>query len=119
MQKAPKKDKAHVEKEIEILRERKATALQSLDCSSTQVSDLTELEGLIALAPAKLAQVPLDEQVRSEIDRARGIRSNVARKRQLQYVAKLLRRGDMAPVSEALDSFDGEAKQLNARHHRF
>ena len=73
---------------------------------------------LIALAPSKLAQVPLDQQVRSEIERARGIRSHVARKRQLQYVAKLLRRGDPEPLLDALDGFETEARQLNARHHR-
>lgn len=73
---------------------------------------------LIALKPAKLAQVPLDEQLVDEIERARNIRSNVARKRQLQYVAKLLRRGDVTPLEEALASFDDAARQLTARQHR-
>jgi ribosome-associated protein len=73
---------------------------------------------LIALKPAKLAQVPLDEQLMSEIERARNIRSNVARKRQLLYVAKLLRREDVAPLAEALESFDDAARQLTARQHR-
>ena len=73
---------------------------------------------LIELNPARLAQVPLDEQLRSEIERARGIRSNVARKRQLQYVAKLMRRDDITVIDETLESFDGEARQMTARHHR-
>ena len=73
---------------------------------------------LIDLPPAKLAQVPLDDQLRTEIDRARNIRSHVARKRQMQYVAKLLRRGDTESISEALTVFDNEARLANARHHR-
>ena len=73
---------------------------------------------LISLNAKQLAQVPLDEQVADEIERARGIKSNVARKRQMQYVAKLLRRGDMEPIEQALASFDDSARHLNARHHR-
>lgn len=73
---------------------------------------------LIKLSDARLARVPLDDQLRSEIEQARRIRSNVARKRQLQYVAKLLRRNDPEPLLDALDAFENEARQLNARHHR-
>jgi len=73
---------------------------------------------LIGLSPSKLAEVPLDDSLREEIERARDIRSNVARKRQLQFVAKLLRREDPDPIVAALDSFDNEAGQLTARQHR-
>jgi ribosome-associated protein len=73
---------------------------------------------LISLNPSRLAVVPLDEQLRDEIDRARSIRSNVARKRQLQYVAKLLRRHELEPILDTLDSFENEARQLTARQHR-
>lgn len=73
---------------------------------------------LIGLPAARLARVPLDDDVRIEIDRARNIRSHVARKRQLQFVAKLLRRSDAEPILEALEGFENEARQLNARHHR-
>lgn len=73
---------------------------------------------LIDLSASRLAQVPLGDTLRAEIDRARGIRPRVARKRQLQYVAKLLRRDDPQPILDALESFENEARQLNARHHR-
>jgi len=73
---------------------------------------------LIALAPTQLAQVPLDDRLRAEIEQARRIRSNVARKRQLQFVAKLMRRSDPAEIEAALAGFDQEARQLTARHHR-
>jgi ribosome-associated protein len=73
---------------------------------------------LIELGPARLAEVPMDESLRREILAARSIRSNVARKRQMQFVAKLLRRDDTAAIEEALAGFDREASQLTARQHR-
>jgi ribosome-associated protein len=73
---------------------------------------------LIALSPALLAQVPLDEPLRAAIGDARSIRSNVARKRQLQFVAKLLRRGDPDPIRQALEAFGADARQLSGRQHR-
>jgi len=73
---------------------------------------------LIKISPSRLAKVPLDTQLRSAVDEARKIRSNVARKRQLQYVAKLLRRIDPEPIVEAMEASNTEARQLKARHHR-
>jgi len=55
---------------------------------------------LIKLNAARLGRVPLD------------------RKRQLQYVAKLLRRIDPEPIIQTLEEFDGEARQLTGRQHR-
>lgn len=73
---------------------------------------------LIDLSPALLAKVPLDETQRAAIGEARRIRSNVARKRQLQFVAKLLRRGDPDPIRQALEAFGADARQLAGRQHR-
>ena len=73
---------------------------------------------LIGLSPALLAQVPLDEPSRAAIGEARRIRSNVARKRQLQFVAKLLRRGDPDPIWQALEAIGADARQLSGRQHR-
>jgi len=73
---------------------------------------------LIALSPSALAALPLDEPVRTAIAEARRIRSNVARKRQLQFVAKLLRREDPEPIADALAALDDGARQLSARQHR-
>lgn len=73
---------------------------------------------LIKLNQAKLGRVPLNDMVREAIMEARGIRSNVARKRQMQYVAKLLRRDDPEPILLALEKFDGEAREITGRQHR-
>jgi ribosome-associated protein len=73
---------------------------------------------LIDLSPPLLAQIPLDETVNKAILEARRIRSNVARKRQLQFVAKLLRRVDPEPIAEAVHELDQSARQATARQHR-
>lgn len=73
---------------------------------------------LIELPAARLALVPLDEQLRSEIEHARRMKAHGARKRQLQYVAKLMRRDDPEPILDALEAFENEARHLTARHHR-
>ena len=73
---------------------------------------------LINLSQSRLDQVPLDDSVRAAIMDARQIRSNVARKRQMQYVAKLLRRDDPEPILCALEAFDTEARELTGRQHR-
>lgn len=73
---------------------------------------------LIALSPALLGQVPLDEPVRAAIAEARRIRANVARKRQLQFVARLLRRADTEPIAQALQDLEQSGRQATARQHR-
>jgi ribosome-associated protein len=73
---------------------------------------------LIGLSTARLEQLPLDSALRDAIEDARRIRSNVARKRQMQYVAKLMRRIDLEPVIAGLEVFENEARHLAARQHR-
>jgi ribosome-associated protein len=95
---------------------------QPLASKSQRRREALELKSLasdlIKLSPARLGRVPLDDAVRSAIMEARQIRSNVASKRQLQYVAKLLRRTDPGPIVRTLEDFEGEARQLTGRQHR-
>jgi ribosome-associated protein len=73
---------------------------------------------LIKLNPSQLAAVPLDESTREAVHEARQIRSNVAGKRQLQFIAKQLRRIDISPIRETIDSFQNQARQQTHRLHR-
>ena len=95
---------------------------QPLASKSQRRREALELKSLasklIKLSPARLGRVPLDDDVRSAISEARQIRSNVAGKRQLQYVAKLLRRIDPEAIFHTLEEFDGEARQLTGRQLR-
>ena len=95
---------------------------QPLASKSQRRREALELKSLaselIRLSPAKLGRVPLDEDIRSAIREASKIRSHVARKRQLQYVAKLLRRIDPEAIFQTLEEFGSEARQLTGRQLR-
>jgi len=89
---------------------------------SQRKRDAQELKSLaselIGLSKARLAKVPLEDSIREAVEEARQIRSHVARKRQLQFLAKLLRRTDPTEIIEAIESFRDGARQLTARQHR-
>jgi ribosome-associated protein len=84
--------------------------------------DVLALAGRLAgLAPGELAKLPVPEHLLPHIEEARRITSHIARKRQLAYLAKQMRReedGTLDAIRDALDA-SGEAARLEtARMHR-
>lgn len=73
---------------------------------------------LIRMSSSQLARVPLGKTVREAVQEARQIHSHVAGKRQLQFIAKQLRRIDATPIRNTIDSFQNQARQLTVRQHR-
>lgn len=62
-------------------------------------------ETLSGLSDAELARVPLDDDLRDEVLRTRGIKSHIAKKRQTQFLAKQLRQmsaDELEPIQRAL-----------------
>jgi ribosome-associated protein len=71
-----------------------------------QMHALQELgEALVALDPGKLAQLDLPERLVDAVAEARSIRAHEGRRRQMQYIGKLMRDIDPAPVREAIERF--------------
>lgn len=68
-------------------------------------------ERLCSLTPRELAQIPLDPDTAlyAAVVQSRGIASNSARRRHMQYIGKLMRAVDPAPLQAALE-------QLHASH---
>jgi ribosome-associated protein len=62
-------------------------------------------EALVALDPAKLAQIGLPERLVDAIAQARSIRAHEGRRRQMQFIGKLMRDIDPDPVREAIERF--------------
>ena len=60
-------------------------------------------EALVALDPKRLAELPLPERLADAVLTARGIRAHEGRRRQMQYIGKLMRDIDPVPVQAALD----------------
>lgn len=84
--------------------------------------DVLELaKQLVELDPGRLAKLPLGEHLLPFIAQARRITSNIARKREIAFLAKQMRREDdeaLDALRDALDT-DGEAARLDtARLHR-
>lgn len=67
-------------------------------------------ENLINLTPANLAKIPLDDSLREAIELAQRLRLE-ARRRQIQYIGKLLRNRDPEPIQEALDKVENRHNQ--------
>lgn len=63
-------------------------------------------ERLIDLRPATLAALPVSEKLSAAVAEARRIRSHEARRRQLQYIGKLMRSEDAEGITAALDAID-------------
>lgn len=68
-------------------------------------------EALAALPDATLASTPMPEALRDALAEFRRTRSHEGRRRQLQYVGKLMRQADIAPLREAV-----AAAQLGRAH---
>ena len=67
----------------------------------------------------QLAQIPIDdEQLLSAIRECRQIRSNSARKRHLQFIGKLMRNIDPAPIEQALLTLHKTQQQSAAAFHQ-
>src|SRR5688572_24724477 len=73
---------------------------------------------LVALSDAHLAGMPLEEGLREAVLEARRMRSHEARRRQLQYIGRLMRETDAAPIRARLDELSGLSAQASVRHRR-
>lgn len=84
-----------------------------------QVQELQALgAALVALPPAQLDAVALPEELSSAVREARRITSHEARRRQLQYIGKLMRGIDAEPVRAALAQIAGQSAAARARQRR-
>ena len=74
-------------------------------------------EKLVELTPAKLDKIPLDDNLQEAIFLAQRLQKE-ARRRQLQYIGKLLRSTDVEPIQEALDKIENKHLQQQVVLHK-
>ena len=72
---------------------------------------------LVELAPAHLAELPLDEPLLAAILEAKRITSHEARRRQMQYLGKLMRFVDEEPIRAKLDEWNNVTRVQAAKFH--
>ena len=73
---------------------------------------------LVDLSRAQLAKIPLPDDVRRIAEGAQSITRHVARKRELQYLAKRLRAIDVEPIADALNALKAPGVAETQRLHR-
>ncbi len=75
-------------------------------------------EELVALPSAKLAKIPMPEELAEAVSLARKIKARGGRKRQLQYIGKIMRNIDADPIEQALNDLKNAAGKEAAKFHR-
>ncbi len=87
-------------------KKRESTALQKMGAE------------LVALSPERLKKIDMPEGLFDALRDAQRFTSNEARRRQMQYVGKLMRDVDTVPLQAALDEINGVSATATARQHR-
>jgi ribosome-associated protein len=82
------------------------------------MSDLQALgEELVGLSTDQLKKIDLPDDLREAVRDAQRFTQHEARRRQLQYIGKLMRSLDDEPIRAALDEIKGVSAAANARMH--
>lgn len=87
-------------------RKREAEALQDLGAR------------LVALPETQFRRMALPEELREAVAQCRRIRENSALRRQRQFIGKLMRQIDPAPIQAQLDAFRGASARETAKLHQ-
>lgn len=75
-------------------------------------------EALVDLSPERLRKVPMPENLLEAVQDAQRFPSHGARRRQLQYIGRLMRSVDPEPIRAALAAFAGQSAAEAAAHQR-
>ena len=72
---------------------------------------------LVELSRERLASMNLPEKLDEAVREAQRITAHEGRRRQMQYIGKLMRNIDPAPIQTRLDAWNGVSKAEVARQH--
>ena len=75
-------------------------------------------ERLAGLNSDQLKGLDLPDALRQAVDDARQISKHEARRRQMQYIGKLMRTIDPAPIRDKLDELDGQSSSATIALHQ-
>jgi ribosome-associated protein len=73
---------------------------------------------LVALPESQIRSMSLSDALTLAVLEAKRIRSNEARRRQMQYIGRLMRETDAAPIRERLAAIEGHSARATAHHRR-
>jgi ribosome-associated protein len=75
-------------------------------------------EALVSLSSPQLAQIPLEWPLNDAVHEARGLKTHEAKRRQMQFIGKLMRNVDVQPIVEALDKVQLKGQYSKAKFHQ-
>ena len=87
-------------------RKRDMTALQDLGAA------------LVKLSPEQLARIDMPESLREAVSECRRFTKHEARRRQMQYIGRIMRDLDAAPIAEQLAAMHAPSRAQTALFHR-
>jgi ribosome-associated protein len=97
------------------------TGLDERPSKTQRKKEMTALQALgarlVRLNAAQLAQVALPDRLREAIEAAHRITAHEARRRQLQYIGKLMRQVEPGPIERALEDLAGDSRAAVALMH--
>lgn len=86
--------------------------------AKAEMDALQELgKRLVSVGNDRLKKLDIPETLADAVREAKRISSFGALRRQMQYIGKLMRDVDIAPIQEMLDEIDGVSNKANARFH--
>jgi len=95
---------------------------QDVVSKTQRKNEMLELQALgaalVELSDSQLAQFTLEPRLREAVDEAKRIKSHGAKKRQIQYIGRLMRDLDAEPIRAGLAAIEGGSAQATARHRR-
>lgn len=84
--------------------------------------EMTELQALgaalVALSDPHLEAVGLDGSLKVAVIEARRLKTHEAKRRQMQYIGRLMRKVDSTPIRERLNAISGHSASAAAAHRR-
>ena len=84
-----------------------------------EMTALQDLGGeLVALSKERLAKIDMPERLRDALLEAQRITKHEAKRRQMQYIGKIMRDVDAAPLRAAMDEINGVSKAATIRQHQ-
>lgn len=72
---------------------------------------------LIELSPQQLGSITLSDDLAAAIADYQRFRSHGAKRRQLQYIGRLMRSEDVDAITAALERIDGDSARARFEHH--
>src|SRR4051812_1985586 len=71
---------------------------------------------LVGLPESQIAALEIPEKLKVAVLEAKRIKSHEARRRQMQYIGRLMRDVDAEPIRERLAAIEGHSAQATAAH---